>query len=89
MIEPILVGFVQFFYILLLGLQSRFVRDGQKVHAAITSFLLGLSVLFVQPAIIRAAILEPSADVLIAFVIAGPAGICAGMFLHDKFFCNS
>lgn len=86
--EALAVGVVQYVYILLLGLQSRFVRDNQRTHAALTSFLLAVSVLFIQPAIIKATLLDPSSTVLVAFVFAGPAGIISGMFLHEKFFAR-
>lgn len=81
--ESLSVFAVQFAYVLLLGLQSRHVRDSQYASAMGTSLALGLCGVWIQPLVIKAALLEPSATVLAAYVFAGPVAIAAAIWLHD------
>ena len=83
MIEAIAVFLCQCGYVFLLGIQSRNVRDGQLIPAAITSTILGLAGLYMTSAIARAAIDGGSASLAVAYVAAGPVGICLAIYLHD------
>lgn len=78
----IVVFLVQFAYVLLLGLQSRNVNEGHYLAAAGTSIALGIFGLTLTAMIVNAALLQPSPAVLVAYVLAGPVGICAAMWLH-------
>lgn len=86
MLEALGVFLIQLVYVFLLGFQSRNVRDGQYTAAAMTSFLLGCCGLYLTTMIARAAITEGDRLVQIAYVIAGPVGICLAMHLHDRIF---
>lgn len=85
MTTAITIFAVQLAYVFLLGFQSRNVRDGQYLAAAMTSTCLGMSGIYVQPMLVKAAIINPSPFVLVAYVAAGPIGICSAMWIHDKF----
>jgi hypothetical protein len=84
MIEAIAVFFCQLGYVFLLGFQSRNVRDGQFLFAACTSGLLGAFGLFMTSAIARSAMLGGSHWLTVAYVAAGPCGVCLAMAFHDK-----
>jgi hypothetical protein len=80
-----LVFIAQLFYIFLLGIQSRNVRDGQMVAAAVTSGMLGVCGLYMTSEIAKAATSgEGAVTLAIAYVAAGPCGICLAIWLHDK-----
>jgi ABC-type phosphate transport system permease subunit len=82
--HALLVFVVQFTYVLLLGLQSRHVRDSQYLSAAWTSLTLGMMGLFITSSIARAAIEGSDWWLWIAYVAAGPTGICTAIYLHDR-----
>jgi hypothetical protein len=82
--ESIAVFFCQMFYVFLLGIQSRNVRDGQYLSAAITSCTLGAAGLFMTSAIARSAMIGGSAWLAISYIAAGPCGICLAMKFHDR-----
>ena len=86
MLEQALTVFVcQYIMIGLLGLQSLNVRDGQKVHAAFTSLLLGI-VGFQITGIISSVYSQGMLSlVFVSFVLAGPLGIYTSMCLHQHF----
>ena len=84
MLEAIAVFFCQLGYVFLLGFQSRNVRDGQFLFAACTSGLLGAFGLFMTSAIARSAMLGGSQWLTVAYVAAGPCGVCLAMAFHDK-----
>ncbi len=83
MLEAIAVFLCQCGYVFLLGIQSRNVRDGQIISAAFVSMILGLAGLFMTSAIARAAIDGGSVMLAVAYVAAGPVGICLAICLHD------
>lgn len=78
------VFMAQLFYIFLLGIQSRNVRDGQMLPAAITSALLGTCGLYMTSAIARAAVSGGDWFLALSYIAAGPFGICFAIYLHDK-----
>ncbi|TWT51818.1 hypothetical protein KOR42_32910 [Thalassoglobus neptunius] len=82
MTQALSVLFLQSVYILLLGVQSRNVRDSQVLGAMGTSILLGLCGIYLTPAIVQASASgEPLT--LVAFVVAGPVGIAVAITAHD------
>jgi hypothetical protein len=84
MMQALAVFCVQLFYVFLLGFQSRNVRDGQYGAAACTSTLLGIAGIFITPMVVKAALIDPRPEVLMAYVAAGPCGICFAMWFHDR-----
>lgn len=80
--SSIIVFFAQAFYVFLLGFQSRNVRDGQYAMAAATSLTLGIFGLINQVLVIRSTIASDWLP-LIAYVAAGPVGICLAIRAHD------
>lgn len=80
-----LVFIAQMFYIFLLGIQSRNIRDGQMVGAAMVSIALGVCGLYMTAEIAKAATGGDGAiSLAIAYVAAGPCGICLAIWAHDK-----
>jgi hypothetical protein len=83
--QTLIVFIAQFFLIMLLGLQSINVNRGQKLLAAITSLLLGVSGFFVTGIVAQVYQQFQSQGVtitLIAFLAAGPLGIITSIFIH-------
>lgn len=83
-LEPLAVFLCQLAYVFLLGFQSRNVRDGQFLWAAATSGILGAGGLFMTSIIARSAMLGGDIWLAIAYIAAGPCGICLAMHSHDK-----
>ncbi len=79
------VFLAQLFYIFLLGIQSRNVRDGQMLAAATTSALLGMCGLYMTSAIARAAVNGGDWVLAVSYIAAGPFGICLAIYLHDRY----
>jgi cation transporter-like permease len=83
--EPLVVFISQFVAIFLLGIQSRNVNLKQYVPAAITSFLLGVTG-FIVTGIVAKVYMDFSSNgvtpTLIAFLLAGPLGICTSIWAH-------
>lgn len=73
----------QFALIILLGLQSRFVRDSQHVSAAINSYLLGVCGLVITPQIADPELFQNGQLTLAAYLNAGPIGIVTAIVIHD------
>ncbi len=71
----------QFALIFLLGFQAQNVRDGQRLAAMGTSFMLGVSQLFQWKLMPNA---TPSQ--MAVWLFAGPLGIVFSMWLHPKLF---
>jgi hypothetical protein len=71
----------QYVYILLLGLQSLNVNNGQYLMAAVTSTLLGLFGFYLTSVIGDARDMEFT-TLWWGFVLSGPAGITSAMKLH-------
>lgn len=80
-----LVFLCQLSYVLLLGIQSRNVRDSQYVGAAVVSTILGVMGLFMTSAIAKSAINGGDMGLALAYISAGPVGICLAILLHDTF----
>lgn len=78
------VFLVQATYVLVLGLQSRFVHSGNVWGAATGSFVLGLGGLFVYSSLAKAAVHGDPA-VQVAYVLAGPPAIVLAIHLHVRF----
>lgn len=75
----VLVFICQYFYICLLGLQSRNVQHANYVGAAVVSTMLGIFGLTITTILARAAIVEGGWPVWVSFVLAGPCGICSAI----------
>jgi CHASE2 domain-containing sensor protein len=84
MLESFAVFICQMFYVFLLGFQSRNVRDGQMLYASITSTALGAAGLFMTSAIARSAQSGGNWWLAVAYIVAGPCGICLAMLFHDR-----
>jgi hypothetical protein len=80
-----LVFLCQLSYVCLLGIQSRNVRDSQYLGAAMVSTVLGVMGLYMTTAIAKSAIVGGDPGVWIAYIGAGPLGICLAMWLHNRF----
>lgn len=80
----ITVFLAQFAYILLLGWQSRNVRDGDYGAAALTSFALFWCGLYLTGVIARQSIIASDWRVIFAYIIAGPLAICVAIWSHDR-----
>ena len=80
----VLVFISNFVLVFLLGVQGRFVRDSQYVHAAVTSCMLGVAGYYttMQIAIVK----EMFTSVYWAYLTAGPLAIMLSIFVHDKWF---
>jgi hypothetical protein len=74
----------QFVYILLLGLQQQNVIGRHYVGAACTSLLLGTFGIYLTATIAIHAESSMFSPVWLAFIAAGPAGICVAMWLHPR-----
>jgi len=72
----------QFIMIMLLGLQSINVNRGDKVMAAITSFLLGICGFYVTGSVAKAYVDGIMSSVFVAYLIAGPLGIVTSMYMY-------
>jgi hypothetical protein len=83
-VTSFIVFLCQLTYVFMLGLQSRNVRDGQYAGAAMVSTVLGVMGLFMTSAIARAAVNGGDVQLALAYIAAGPLGICLAMYLHDK-----
>lgn len=79
----VLVFSAQFVLVFLLGIQSQFVRDGNYVGAAITSFCLGVAGFYttMQIAIIK----EMFTTMYWFYISAGPLAIVSSIYTHRKF----
>lgn len=85
--NPVLVFLSQFVYVMLLGLQSRNVRDGQTFAACVTSTFLGFLGVFLMGSIARVMVDGGSYWIIFAYVAAGPCGIATAIWMHD-WFCD-
>lgn len=81
--STVLVFVFQFAMVFSLGFQSRNIRDGQYTMAAITSLVLGCLGVVNQVLVIKST-MQSDWLPLVAFVLAGPPGICLAMWVHDK-----
>lgn len=84
MLNAISVFLIQYSYVLLLGLQSRHVRDSQYFSAAATSAVLGVMGLTITSSIARAAVSGGDPLLNIAYIAAGPMGIMTAIWMHDR-----
>lgn len=82
---PFVVFAVQWFYVAMLGLQSRHVRDGQYAPAALTSAVLGCCGLYLTSSIARLAVQHCDPWTILAYVLAGPCGIVVAMWGHNRY----
>jgi len=83
MIHAMFVFTAQAVYVFLLGFQSRNVRDNQFVMAAMTSTCLGICGLTGLAVVVKA-VQSGEWLPLIAYVAAGPVGICSAMAIHNQ-----
>ena len=67
-----------FIVVLLLGLQTHFVKDKLKGASFITSIMIGVSQLFVLKGVPNANLIEST-----FFVLGGACGIVVSIMLHD------
>ena len=81
----VLVFLCQMSYVFLLGIQSRNVRDSQYLGAAFVSTVLGVMGLFMTSAIAKSAINGGDTGLAIAYIGAGPLGICLAMWMHNRY----
>ncbi len=81
--EAFTVFIAQFCLIIMLGMQSRFVRDSQHVMAAVNSYMLGVCGLIITPQIANPELLHNDILTLAAYLNAGPLGIVAAIAIHD------
>jgi len=75
----------QFCLVGLLGLQSQHIRDGKKLHAAITSALLGVAGWTITGVVSSAYTQGMLSVVFFAFLIAGPIAISLSIYAHEHF----
>ena len=80
--DMMLVFASQFVYVMLLGLQSLNVNGRHYALAATTSSMLGVLGFWITATIAQ----KPHVGTAIwwAYLAAGPAGICASIYLHPK-----
>jgi hypothetical protein len=83
MTDALLVFAAQFLYVLVMGLQSLAVNNGRYLQAALQSFLLGSVGITITAEIVRRG--EIGGATWWAYVISGPIGICASMFLFERY----
>ena len=74
----------QFLTVLLLGLQSINVNQGDKISAAVTSLMLGVCGFFVTGNVAVAFADGFGSTVFYSYILAGPIGIVVSMVLHKK-----
>lgn len=75
----------QWITIFLLGTQSQHIRDGKKIHSAITSLLLGIAG-WNSTGIISSAYGQGMLSVVfLAFIVAGPSAIVTSIYVHEHF----
>lgn len=79
---PVIIFLCQLCYVFLLGMQSRNVNDGQYVAAAGTSLALGVLGLTAISQVVNTA----STACFLAYVAAGPIGICLAMWSHKRIY---
>lgn len=82
--EEISIFLAQFLMIFLLGLQQLNVQGKHYLAAAITSLLLGVCGWTITSTIAAAHLEGLWSSIGISFLIAGPLGILAAMFMHNK-----
>lgn len=83
--QALIIFLCQFTMIGLLGLQSMNIRDGKKLAAAITSLCLGVAGWNITSIISQVNHEGMLSLVFFSFILSGPAGIVASMFVHEKF----
>jgi len=81
--QLITIFICQFSMVLLLGLQSRFVRDSQYIMACGNSLLLGVCGLVIAPVIADKELLQTKLLLTIVYLSAGPIAISSAIFIHD------
>jgi hypothetical protein len=74
----------QYFLILLMSLQSRYVMLNNYKVAPFISVLLGICGWYTQ-GVVAEAFKNQSVSLFFTFVIASPFGVISGMLLHDYF----
>lgn len=80
--DAAIVFAAQFAYVLVMGLQSLAVNNGRYAQAAIQSFMLGTAGFVITNEIVRKG--QLGGPTYWAYVLSGPCGITASMWLFSK-----